>query len=287
MAQIITIKLIKASPRVGPFTLTDQMGNIIASDVPKSTLIVGASYTVDDDVTLVTIQSTGKCNLTKTISVGVVTISQLVNAIFTEISTACMWRHLVNINLYNNYYGITEPYIIEYPFAYQYQDQILQNVKDYTKAYKYIITGTGMFSYNDKTEVNDYFNKSIVYNGQQSSGILNLVQKPRNNMKEYLRYPIYGTEGKQIIVTKSDNFYNYNTFWNVLKDKAQPLFITSCESLSIDKQVNQPNMDYGVRSFTKEQIRAKDLKVRHILDDRSDSHLVSQFIVTPSQISYK
>jgi hypothetical protein len=45
-------------------------------------------------------------------------------------------------------------------------------------------------------------------------------------------------------------------------------------------------MDYGKRSFKKDTLRAKDLKIRHILDNRSDAHLVSQFITAPSQISY-
>jgi len=63
--------------------------------------------------------------------------------------------------------------------------------------------------------------------------------------------------------------------------------MTSCESLSVDKIVNQANMDYGKRSFKKEPLRAKDLRVRHILDNSSTAHIVSQFIVTPAQISYK
>jgi hypothetical protein len=46
-------------------------------------------------------------------------------------------------------------------------------------------------------------------------------------------------------------------------------------------------MDYGLRSFKKEPLRAKDLKVRHILDDRADAHLVSQFIIGSAMISYK
>jgi hypothetical protein len=57
--------------------------------------------------------------------------------------------------------------------------------------------------------------------------------------------------------------------------------------MSLDKVVNQVNMDYGKRSFKKEPLRAKDLKVRHILDNDSKVHLVSQFILTPAQISYK
>jgi hypothetical protein len=57
--------------------------------------------------------------------------------------------------------------------------------------------------------------------------------------------------------------------------------------MSIDKEVNQENMDYGLRSFKKATLRAKELKIRHILDSSSTVHLVSQFLITPSQISYK
>jgi len=66
-----------------------------------------------------------------------------------------------------------------------------------------------------------------------------------------------------------------------------PLFVNTCETMSIDKIVNQENMDYGKRSFKKEPLRAKYLKVRHLLDNKDDVHLVSQFITTPAQISYK
>jgi hypothetical protein len=102
-----------------------------------------------------------------------------------------------------------------------------------------------------------------------------------------MKYPIYSTDSKTINYTKSDNFYQYNTFWSLVKNKSIPLFTITCENLSIDKIVNQANMDYGKRSFKKEPLRAKDLRVRHILDSRSDTHLVSQFIVTPAMISYK
>jgi hypothetical protein len=113
------------------------------------------------------------------------------------------------------------------------------------------------------------------------------VPKPINNLKQYLNYPIYNTDSKTITYTKSDNFYQYNTFWGLVKNKSIPLFLTTCESLSIDKVVNQANMDYGKRSFKKEPLRAKELKVRHILDNSSEAHIVSQFILAPAQISYK
>ena len=288
MPKSIVIKLTSSGPAAGPFTISDEFGNIIATDVTIHQLIEGVSYTVNDNVTMVTIESTGKCKTKKTFPIGVTNPVDLASAEYTQTRTACIWRHLKNPVVYNYFYGNIEPYIIEYPFAYQYQDEILQSVQDYTKAYRYFPDPDGVSDDNRKIETdNAWFNKAVLYNGQQSSGVLELVPKPINNLKEYMKYPLYNAESKTITFTKSDNFYQYNTFWSLVKNKQEPLFVRTCESLSLDKVVNQSNMDYGKRSFKKEPLRAKDLKVRHILDNSSTAHIVSQFIVTPAQISYK
>jgi hypothetical protein len=288
MSKVITIKLTKAGVRTGPFKISDNYGNVLGTNIPKSQVISGITYSVSDDVTVIIIESIGKCKTRLQMSIEELCIADVAAIKFVPTNTPSLWRHLTNTTIYNVFYGNIEPYIIEYPFAYQYYDEILQNVKDYTKAYRYLPIPDGVFNDNAKIETNTvYFNKAILYNGQQSSGVLELVPKPINNLKEYLKYPMYNADSKTITFTKSDNFYQYNTFWSLVKDKSVPLFVTGCDSLSIDKVVNQPNMDYGKRSFKKEPLRAKDLKVRHVLDNRSDAHLISQFIITPSQISYK
>jgi hypothetical protein len=288
MAKTIIIKLTSSGPTAGPFTITDQFGNVLGTDVSRADIINGVSYVVDDNVTVITVESTGKCKNKKNFPITTLNPVELAAIQYKQTTTACIWRHLKNPVVYNYFYGNIEPYIIEYPFAYQYFDEILQSVQDYTKAYKYFTDPDGVSDDNRKVETdNAWFNKAVLYNGQQSSGILELVPKPINNLKEYMKYPIYNTDSKTITFTKSDNFYQYNTFWSLVRNKQQPLFVRTCESLSLDKVVNQPNMDYGKRSFKKEPLRAKELKVRHILDNRSDAHLVSQFIYTPAQISYK
>lgn len=288
MAKTIVIKLTRSGPKAGPFTIIDQFGNVLDTNISKNRLIEGVSYSVADNVTVVTLESTGKCKLKKSFPVSVTNVVALASAEYKQVKTACIWRHLKNPVIYNSFYGNTEPYIIEYPFAYKYQDEILQSVQDYTKAYRYFADPDGVSDDNRKIEVdNQWFNKAVLYNGQQSSGVLELVPKPINNLKEYMKYPLYNSDSKTITFTKSDNFYQYNTFWSLIKNKQEPLFIRTCESLSIDKIVNQSNMDYGKRSFKKEPLRAKELKVRHILDNSSQVHLVSQFIIASSQISYK
>lgn len=288
MTKVITIKLIQTGPTAGPFTITDPFGNIIAENVSRKTLIEGVSYVVDVSVNEIILTSTGECTVSVVIPLKPINIVEYQNIKYTQSVTGCLWRHLTNIQKYNEFYGHIEPYIIEYPFSYQFQDEILQNVKDYTKAYKYLPIFDGVFDDNTRIETNDqWFNKAVLYNGQQSSGILELVAKPLHNLHAYMQYPILNAESKTITYTKSDNFYQYNTFWAAEISSQIPLFRTSCESLSIDKIVNQANMDYGPKSFKKSPLRAKELKVRHILDNSNTTHLVSQFITTPAQISYK
>ena len=287
MEKYIIIKLTKSGSNIGPFSVVDDLGNLLGENYTKEQLIDGVGFIVQDSVQVVTLSSTGENKISKNIPVTEISSLDLINN-YTEISTGQIWKHLLNTTKYNNYYGKIYPYIIEYPFAYQYQDEILQNIQDYSRVYKHIKDPFNSFSDFEKVEVNnEWFNKAVLYNGQQSSGILNLVPKPINNLKEYVSYPKFNLDSKSILYTKSDNLYQYNTFWSVVKNTSEPLFIKSCENLSIDKEVNQSNMDYSSRSFKKEPLRAKYLKIRHIKDDSDDTHIVSQFIIGTTQKSYK
>ena len=289
MAQSVHVKIQTLGYNItGPFNISDDLGNVIATGVSLSTLMQGTVYQVNDAATTIVIYSLDACDKALSVCITPMYLTEINAVKATFQNTGSLWRHLTNTLLNNTYYDKIEPYIIEYPFAYQYHDEILQNVKDFTRAYRYLSIVDGVFNDNAKVQTDDqYFNKVILYNGQQCSGLLKLVRKPMNNLSAYNNYPIYNNDSKTITYTKSDSFYQYNTFWSVVRDKTDVLFNTTCESLSVDKVLNQSNMDYGTRSFKKEPLRAKGLLVRHILDDRSDAHLVSQFIIAPTQISYK
>lgn len=287
MKRSVTIKLTKLSPKVGPFDIYDEFGIIIASNVSRKDLAIGVTYVLPATMKFVTIKSVGQCKLEKSKEITTIPYNEYVYTKSEIGVTGCIWTHLKNPTIFNTFYGNVEPYIIEYPFAYQYHDQVLHSIIDYSKVYKYVIDN----SFGEEVrriELDDiWFNKAILYNGQQSSGMLKLVPKPKNNLKNYMSYPIYASDHKVITFTKSDNFYQYNTFWSVVKDPNSPLFNSTCLSLSYDKVLANENMDYGTRSFLKSPLRAKELKVRHILDDRGDVKIVSQFLNAPAQISYK
>ncbi len=289
MAQSVHVKIETLGYNItGPFNISDDLGNVIATGVSLSTLMQGTIYEVNDAATTIVIYSLDACDKALSICITDLYLNEIEAIHATFSNTSVLWRHLTNTLVNNTYYGKIEPYVIEYPVAYQFQDEILQNVRDFTVAFKYLPIVDGVYNDNAKIQTDDqYFNKVIIYNGQQCSGLLELVRKPMNNLAAYNQYPIYNANSKTILYTKSGSFYQYNTFWNVVVDKEEVMFNTTCESLSIDKVLNQDNMDYGLRSFRKDPFRAKGVKIRHILDNRSDAHLVSQFVLSPSQISYK
>jgi len=285
----IIIKITRSGIRNGPFDIYDEYDNLISSGETLLDLIIGKGFIVNDNVSIIKLVDTSDCGVEVSEPVGVVFSYQLTSGNYTQTRTACLWRHLTDVTKFNYFYGSVEPYIIEYSFTSSSgRDQILQSIKDYTSVYKYTQEGDYLFDRSNKVETDDYyFNEAVVYNNQQSSGTLNLVPKPKHNLRNYLTYPILGTTGKTITFTKSDSFYNFNTYWDVVSDRTKPLFTMTCESLSMDKIVNTSNMDYTSRSFTKSPLRAKYSKVRLIKDDSSDYHLVSNFILNTTQVSYK
>lgn len=287
MVKNIHIKLTRSSSTAGPFNIYDQWNNLIAENVSREDLVDGIGYYVDSSVAYIKLVSVGDCAYEKIIKIVSMTEVEFADVVTIENSTGCVWQHLTNSGVYNAYYGAISPYIIEYPFSHPPQDEILQSFKDYTKVYRYIDSGA-IFSPSNYIELDDvYFNKMIVYNNQQCSGLLKLVTKPKHNLKEYMSYPKYNADSRSIIFTKSDNFYQVNNIHNTLTDKGVQMFIPSCESLSIDKVLNQSNYTYTNVSFGKSLLRAKDSRIRLMLDDRSDIHMVSQFVLESTMISYK
>ncbi len=187
----------------------------------------------------------------------------------------------VAIDKFNNFYGSIHPYILEYPYAFNYLDEILQSIQDYSKVLKYS-------SFRTYVETDQfYFNKFIGWNGQQSTGLLELAMKQANNMFFNKQFPKYNTDSKTVLVSKSGSFYNINTFWDMVKDPYTDIWTPSCVSVSDYKMLNDTNHDYGKRSYHKAPLRSKELKLRWILDDKDDIKIISGFTLASTMQSYK
>lgn len=196
-------------------------------------------------------------------------------------SPSTLWIHNIEKTLFNNFYGNIHPYIIEYPYSYKgIEDKVVQSIMDYSQVYQY--DGDSEIVVDDV-----YFNKVILYNDRQCSGLLELEPRKQGDLSAYGKYPIFKNTSKIINFVKSGNFYKYNMFWDVVKDSKSPIFIFNDANLYEFKVLNQDNMDYSNRAFSKYPLRSKYLKVRNILDNTSNYKIVSVFTIGRDQISIK
>jgi len=198
-----------------------------------------------------------------------------------NLSTSSLWKHNSTFTLFNNFYGTLQPYIIEHPLSYKGSEEILQDVRDYTKVLKYT-------DYQTFVETNDfYFSHAILYNNQQCSGTLKLTKRPQNNLSTATKYPIYNATEKEILFTKSNSFYQFNTFWALQKTSQEPIWKKSCESISIYKELNDSNMNYSKRAFNKAPLMAKFCQIRLINKVYDNLRYVSEFLISTSQTSFR
>jgi len=194
--------------------------------------------------------------------------------------TPDVWDHNSTFVLYQTFRGVEYPYILEAPFIYKYDDQIFQGIQDYLTVLKY----TSPTLYNELDGC-VYFNKIVAYNNQQNTGTCVVVPKDENNLYTYRQYPIYNPTNTAILVEKVDHIYNTNMYWDKVKDTNQPIWETTCDPTQGRKVLVDNNLDYGVRSFRKYQLRAKDMKLRRVLDNNNSLKFLSRFTITQTQDS--
>lgn len=193
-----------------------------------------------------------------------------------------LWNHNTTYNKFNSYYGETESFIVEYPYNFAPNEDILQSVKVYSSSRVY----EDFETFYEPDEI-IFFNKVIVYNNQQCSGMRNLIPKPKNNLSTYSTYPKYNSDSIDILVSKSDSYYIFNGLWDVSVSKSEPIFTTAPVLTKDDKLLNDSNMSYTNQSFKKAPLRAKYSNVRLILDNRDDINLVTHFSIAQTTPSYR
>lgn len=197
---------------------------------------------------------------------------------FQSVDRVSVWDHEKTFDSFGKFYNKQEPYILEYPFQYKQQDEIVQSFMDNTSSMKY----TDFDTYFEPDETL-YFNKAFLRNRQQNSGMLYLVPQQEINLSTYLSYPKFNSDSKEVLVARRDNIFYFNTFWDITKDKSNPTIKVGCNKIDID--LNQENLEYKPIAFAKYPLRAKDLKIRLIRDLPTDFKMVSNFVVTETQTS--
>lgn len=190
--------------------------------------------------------------------------------------TSNLWAHNITNRSFQVFQGKLNPFIVEFSTKYSADSKIIGGIWYQSQFLRYQ-DNLNFYNKNDVT-----FNKAIIYNQTQSSGLLELVVKEKNNLYQIAQYGNKITsKSRQILVENIENTWQFNNYYNVVNANGQPIMVYSCESPI--KDINPKAIDYKP-VFYKEPIRGNWQSVRLINDKHSNYRILINPIFS-SQIS--
>ena len=157
-----------------------------------------------------------------------------------------VWEHNAGCNDYCNFYGKQFPFEVGIPFTTGQIVTTFRSVQYLLECYK----RDAEFCV-DQYHVLDYnFDQAVVYNSEQVSGYLNLNMFPKNNITLAQEYPKINTSSIDILVSKVEQKYRFNEFWDITKDRGE--FPQGAGSPATGPLV--PNTTTLLGNYTQEQI---------------------------------
>ena len=198
---------------------------------------------------------------------------------------ATTWNHNLSIFTYQTYYGTLYPYILEYnansfpQVSTVNSVTLMQDIQEYYSDYEYYSLSTA----NKNNLAN--FTKAIIYNKEQSSGIIKLIPEEFGNTRQKITYPRMTTTGIEALISRREQLYTFNGFWNVAaQGNGQPLWSTQWGDLvtqyPIDKVPNTKSVRPVSVSYQKNKIKSDFAKVRLIQDAYSRFKFINTIQIT-------
>lgn len=201
---------------------------------------------------------------------------------FLSVKDNKLWKHNERCDLYSNYYDVDYPYEIEFGISTKSSVNILQSVEYEQEAYEYRNNCRDRYH-----NYNETFDRAIVYNSEQSSGMLNLVNTT-NNKKTHYTLPKFNLNfSSDIPLVKVENKFRFNEFRDYTDDRGRftlnqrHLFITKANGY--ERLLNIPNINYKQKYAPR--IRHNVNKIWFSKERPNNINLITKFSNVKLQIS--
>ena len=166
-----------------------------------------------------------------------------------------IWIHNQRADLYCNYYGIDYPFEVEYTVNTIQEVNTLRSIEYIMEVYKYAVNEY------DRFHVLDFnFDEAVVYNTEQTSGLLKLNLNPILDPTAMIAYPIINPTSIDVLYSKVENKFRVNQFWDVTDDRGQfnpnaQRTIWDTEPNGYIRALNPFNLNYNKPEFQRKKFR--------------------------------
>lgn len=171
-----------------------------------------------------------------------------------------IWSHLLTNKSYQVFYGDYYPFEIEYVIKNTHTNNLLKDIKVWSFSHRY------HDNYDYSQWKNKSFNKVIIYNQTNNSGLLNLDYT--NSLKRH-EYPKTLSPVEQLIQgTHHEEYISFNYFFNRVRDEDSGVPIWNNDENEIVKELSSDNISFNSKKVL-ERLRGDWFNVRLIQDSTS------------------
>jgi hypothetical protein len=155
---------------------------------------------------------------------------------------------------FSNFYGIDYPFEVEILSNTGVTVTTLRSMEYQVEAYQY------KDNCSDAHHVLDFnFDRAVVHNSEQVSGLLKLNLNPKNNSAAILTYPRVNVADIDILYSKEENKYRFNQFWDITTDRGEfslvRRHIWNTEPNGYIRTLNPINLDYNKDPHQRKKFR--------------------------------
>lgn len=168
-----------------------------------------------------------------------------------------IWRHANFTKSFCKFYGVNYPWEIDYVSSTGQAVNTTRSVEYLLESYVYDRDGI------DRFQVLDYnFDEAVVYNTEQTSGLLRLNSTPKNNAPVILQFPKVNLSNIDILYSKEEQKIRFNQFWDITNDRGeffsgvlvqQPIWNTELNGYI--RTLNPANLNYAKPAFERKKFR--------------------------------
>jgi hypothetical protein len=187
-----------------------------------------------------------------------------------------LWHHNLTNKSYQVYYGKLEPFIFEFTISSKYQNKMLESVRYTAEFYRF------QDNLSSGIVPNITYNKAILYNQKQTSGLLELVIKEKNNRRQYLDYPKQNINSRSILIEYVERGWQFNNFYDVYAENTgQPLMSYQCDNIAY-KEINPLSISYKTQFLKKKMV--SDYFVLRLINDKYSNYAINhRYSITKTQ----
>jgi hypothetical protein len=192
-----------------------------------------------------------------------------------------LWNHNLTNKSYQVFYGKKYPWVIQTISKYDLSKNHLNSVEYSMDVIRY--HGDYDPFYNNQIT----FNKAIVSNQGQSTGLLELEYNNKNNLNHLTTYPKVNANSTTIRVTNSDGIWRFNQFYDLAPSRANniPLWLNDCSNTI--RTPNPAAINYQTPDLDKKRIRGEWNRIMLINDKHTNYKMIFKYLQNNSVKTYR